>query len=68
MAIAFRADQYFNNKTKIDTMFGDSAIPVDINAGLVSPKIDKFGIDKELGEEIEDNIQERFGLQTPNEE
>lgn len=65
--IAFRADQYFNNKKKIDTIYGDMACPVDINAGYVAQKTDKWGMDKKCGEYTEDNIQERFGLETPNE-
>jgi hypothetical protein len=27
----------------------------------------EFGMDPEIGDEVEDNIQERFGLQEPNE-
>ena len=66
--IAFRADQYYNNKNKIDAMFGDAACAVDLNAGLVVEKSGKYGMCEGCGDYTEDNIQERFGLETPNDE
>lgn len=63
--IAFQADQYFNNKKKIDAMYGE-VCPVDMNAGLVALKTDKWGMDEACGEDTETNIRERFGLETPD--
>lgn len=65
--IAFQSDVYFNNQNRMK-LYGDAACPVDLNAGLVVPKTDKWGMSPDLTNDIEDNIQERFGLQTPNED
>lgn len=61
--LAFKADQVFNNK--IPSFYGD-VCPVDMNAGYVAQKTHKWGMDKDASEVIEHNIQERFGLETPD--
>jgi hypothetical protein len=66
MSVAIRADKYFNNKAKYD-MYSD-VIPVDMNAGLIHEKADKYASDPGCLAVIEDNIQERFGLEEPNED
>lgn len=67
MAVAIRSDKYFNNKAKYDAIYGDMVSPVDLNAGYVAQKSDKWGMDKKIGDATEDNIQERFGLEEPEE-
>jgi len=62
--VAIRADKYFNNKQKID-MFYAEVCPVDLNAGLVAPKMDRWGVDESLGDHVQANIRERFALETP---
>ena len=64
--IKIQADRYFNDKKKLDMIFGDMVCPVDLNGGYVAEKKDKFGMDEECGEYTEENIQERFDLKTPN--
>lgn len=66
MKVAIRSDKFFNNQDKMEMYFGEVQ-PVDLNAGLVVLKKDKYGMDKAVGEEVENNIEERFGLQEPNE-
>jgi hypothetical protein len=67
--VALQADYVFNHPDRI-TNFEDMGVevcPVDINAGLVSSKVDKWGMDQGSQDAIEDNIQSRFGLETPGE-
>lgn len=61
--IAIQADQYFNNKSH--SYFGIDTMPTDFNAGLVSPKTDKYGMNEATEEATEQNIRERFGLESP---
>ncbi len=64
--IAIRADRYFNNQNRYSSMWGDMACPVDLNAGYVAQKTDKWGMDETCGDETQDNIRERFGLEAPD--
>ena len=67
--LAFNADYYFNHQKKIDDtaeMLGTEACPVDMNAGYVAEKADKWGTDDETGEETQENIQQRFSLESPD--
>lgn len=66
--ISIQSDKYFNNKGKFDMIYGEMAQPVDMNGGLVLPKTDKWGMCDGCVENIEDNIQERFGLEDPNDD
>lgn len=59
------ADKYFNNQNKMDMIYGDMVCPVDINDAYVAEKKGKYGMDKTNGEYAEENIRERFGLETP---
>ena len=66
--IYIRADKYFNNKSEMDMIFGDAVCPVDINAAYVPQKSHKFGMAPEGAEYTQQNIRERFGLETPEDE
>jgi hypothetical protein len=63
--IAIRSDEYFNNKTKIDMIWGPDVCPVDLNAAYVPVKTQKWGMAPEGQTETQNNIRERFGLETP---
>lgn len=62
MRLAVIADKFFNNK---DRFAGFDVLPVDLNAGLVLPKADKYGMSPDSLDTIEDSLQEQFGLQDP---
>ena len=64
-------DVYERNKKKYDQLAeitGQRICTVDLQAGYVAPKVDKWGQDDETGEYTEQNIRERFDLKTPDNE
>lgn len=67
-SIYYNSDYYFDHKQTLDAqaaMFGKEVCVVDLNAGYVMQKWDKWGLDPETFEYTEDNVRTRFALEAP---
>jgi hypothetical protein len=68
-SIYVKADVYFNNQARYDnlaSLTGGRVCPVDQSQGYIATKADKWGENDDIRRYTQQNIHERFSLNTPN--